>query len=122
MFNPGHKIPFLRHYLHHTTERNIFYTSQNAIWSHVLHAVFLFRQFSSWVTQTFGFLTQELTDQAPDPGKFVPTVYLICWFLIFCDVVGDYCCVSAYSVGLQASTESNKIQYGGHVVEIRKFQ
>lgn len=39
-----------------------------------------FRQFSSWVTQTFGILTQELTDQAQDPGKFVPNVYLSCWF------------------------------------------
>lgn len=39
---------------------------------------FSFRQFSSWVTQTFGILTQELTDQAQDPGKFVPNVYLSC--------------------------------------------
>ena len=89
-------------------KRIIFDTSQNAIWSHVLHAVFLFRQFSPWVTQTFGFLIQELTDQAQDPGKFVPTVYLSCCCLIFWNVLADFCCISAYSVGLQASTESYK--------------
>ena len=85
----------------------IFDTSQNTIWSHVLHAALSFRQCSSWATRMFGFLTQELTDQAQDPGKFVSTVYLRCYLLFSCEVFENCCCIWAYSVSLQGTTESN---------------
>ena len=38
-------------------------------------------QFSTWVTRMCGFLIQERTDQAQDPGKFVCTTYLNHFFI-----------------------------------------
>ena len=75
----------------HPTPQGYSLTSQRAIWSHVAHASFSFpADISTCLIQTFGFHTQERTDQVQDPGKIVFIAHLIRFSLFSAKLVRIY--------------------------------
>ena len=66
-------------------------------------------QFSSWVTRTFGFLTQELTGQAQDPGKFATNTYLSQSLLFFFNSFSTCFCFYAYLANEELAASWTKI-------------